>query len=796
MYSRPCLKQDTVVWKLKEEQPMKNIASILLCNAFLVSASANAQTAAEVTGTIIDSQNRPIEFANVALLSVSDSSFIAGAMTDANGRFAIPCKAEKAMVKVSCVGYEVSSGTFTIGDIGTITLRETVNTLEGVVVKGHRKMFEMKDGGLVAQVKGTALSDAGTANDVIAKVPSVYSENGKYSVYGKGEAMIYINGRKLVDYDELERLSSKDIASIVLDNNPGAKYDATVKAVIHVKTVKKQGEGLSGSVSAMYRQSHYSSTEDGIQMNWRKGGLDIFGSVFYALKQIRQEQSDNVETWKDNDVWRLHNETTMHGKKPVTVNPRLGFNYSFNDRHSLGMTYSMTHAPNMSYDIAITQNVVKNGTPLESIRYNTDMKNKARPTHLANAYYRGKIGTLEIAFDNDIMASHTKNMQHVDQESSESGKRQVHSTNVEDNLMVASKIVVSHPVGAGHLDVGGEIIYTDRKQSYNNEENIIASTDDHIKETKYAGFMSYSVPFGKSSVKAGLRYEHTVSDYYEKGVWVAGQSRRYNKLFPTLAFSSPIGKTMFNISYTMKTRRPSYRELSSNMQYDDAFTYESGNPLLRPELIHDITLSASYRWLYMNISYQHVKDAITSSTELLDGSETPINVMSNTNRPSLNKYSATISLTPRFGIWSPRLSVSLTGQDLKIVSRGATMRLNNPMLSAGMYNSVTIPGNFILSADITARTYGNTGVVTVYPSWQVNAGIVKKLGLWTLQLQGTDMFRTARNSFMLYGTSMRHKKWNYSDTQSVKLTISYRFNQTGSKYKGTGAGNDEKYRLQ
>ena len=403
---------------------------------------------------------------------------------------------------------------------------------------------------------------------------------------------------------------------------------------------------------------------------------------------------------------------------------------------------------------------------------------------------------MEIAFDNDIMASHTKNIQHVDQESSESGKQQVNSINAEDNLMAASKLVASHQIGMGRIEIGGEIIYTNRKQSYNNEENIIASTDDHIKETKYAGFMAYSVPFGKSSVKAGVRYEHTVSDYYENGEWIASQSRRYDKLFPTFALSSPIGKTKFNLSYTMKTRRPSYRELSSNMQYDDAFTYESGNPLLRPEFVHDITLSASYRWLYMNISYQHVKDAITSSTELLENSETPINVMSNTNRSSLNKYSATISLTPRFGIWSPRLSMSLTGQDMKIVSHNTNMRLNNPMLFAGMYNTVTISDNIILSADITARTYGDMGIVTAKPSWQVNAGVVKKFGLWTLQLQGTDIFRTARNSFILYGTSMRHKKWNYSDTQSVKLTVSYRFNQTNSKYKGTGAGNDEKYRLQ
>lgn len=46
-----------------------------------------------------------------------------------------------------------------------------------------------------------------------------------------------------------------------------------------------------------------------------------------------------------------------------------------------------------------------------------------------------------------------------------------------------------------------------------------------------------------------------------------------------------------------------------------------------------------------------------------------------------------------------------------------------------------------------------------------------------------------------YGTSMLLDKWNYSDSQAVKLTISYRFNSVNSKYKGTGAGNAEKSRL-
>ena len=40
-------------------------------------------------------------------------------------------------------------------------------------IRDSRKTFEMTNEGLVTQVKGTPLSEAGTANDVMAQVPSV-----------------------------------------------------------------------------------------------------------------------------------------------------------------------------------------------------------------------------------------------------------------------------------------------------------------------------------------------------------------------------------------------------------------------------------------------------------------------------------------------------------------------------------------------------------------------------------------------------------------------------------------------
>lgn len=189
-------------------------------------------------------------------------------------------------------------------------------------------------------------------------------------------------------------------------------------------------------------------------------------------------------------------------------------------------------------------------------------------------------------------------------------------------------------------------------------------------------------------MNAGLRCEHTISDYYEHEEWVAGQSRKYDNLFPNAGISFHIGKAKLTMDYTMKTRRPSYHELSSNIQYDDAFTYEKGNPLLQPEIIHDITLSGVYRWVYMAVCYQHVNDYIDNSIDLQPGEGKPLNIFTNVNYAHLNKYEAVLSLTPKFGIWSPRLSMTLMGQDFKMLHNGGMLHLNNPLLFVNWNNSI------------------------------------------------------------------------------------------------------------
>ena len=82
----------------------------------------------------------------------------------------------------------------------------------------------------------------------------------------------------------MEQLNSKEIAKVELITNPGAEYDAEVKAVLRIKTVKPVGEGIGGSVRTALQKGELWSNNQQVALNYRKQKLDIFGSLYYDKK--------------------------------------------------------------------------------------------------------------------------------------------------------------------------------------------------------------------------------------------------------------------------------------------------------------------------------------------------------------------------------------------------------------------------------------------------------------------------------------------------------------------------------
>ena len=105
--------------------------------------------------------------------------------------------------------------------------------------------------------------------------------------------------------------------------------------------------------------------------------------------------------------------------------------------------------------------------------------------------------------------------------------------------------------------------------------------------------------------EAGLRFEHIASDYYSAGIRDEDASRTYSDWFPNASITWKKGKWNWQLNYSRLINRPTYWMLRNFIQYDNRYTYEGGNPLLRPQLNHRLELSAIYSWLVFKVRYTY-----------------------------------------------------------------------------------------------------------------------------------------------------------------------------------------------
>ena len=231
-----------------------NLIILRAVTPLLLAALSFNASAQSMKGKVVDENNEPLAFANV-MLQKADSSYITGTMTDTLGVFVLEPEAEASMIHISFIGYEAYVAPVKGSDIGTVRMVPDTEMLSKAVVKGYLPKTVIKGDAFVTPVENSVLAEAGSANDVLKKLPGIISKNGEFEVIGKGAPIIYINGRLVRDNNELEQLNSKDIKSVDVVQNPGARYDATVKAVIRIQTIKRTGDGFGFDIRSSWFQS-------------------------------------------------------------------------------------------------------------------------------------------------------------------------------------------------------------------------------------------------------------------------------------------------------------------------------------------------------------------------------------------------------------------------------------------------------------------------------------------------------------------------------------------------------------
>ena len=760
---------------------------------FILPENLSAQS---VSGKLVDENSHPLPYANVVLLSLPDSAFVSGTVSGEDGTFTLEATSENRIVKISSIGYRTVFKPISPANIGVVRLVSDAQMLGEVVVKGNLPVTRMKGDAMVTSVENSVLSKVGSANDVLTKIPGITKKQDAFEVFGKGTPLIYINGRKLHDLSELEQLNSDDIKSVEVIRNPGSRYDATVKAVVRIQTVKRQGAGFGFNLRSSYYQSDNTDLIEQANLNYRHNNLDIFGSVYYNQMESWQDFTLQLEE-RGTKVWN-HDMKSYGEFYSKMLSGNIGFNYQLNDNHAFGMKYKSGKTLNERNPLSKETNINVDNVFYDNIKVNSCDNYYYDPDHELNAYYNGQFDDVNIDFNADYLQNGKSSNSVFKEISQTSENRDVHSVNNVKNRLVAGKLTLSLPLGGGTFAVGSEVTYTHRNDDYINEENYVPTSYSKIEELNATGYAEYNRNFPWGDWSLGLRYEHVKFDYYEDGKHIDGQSRTFDNFFPNISFSTQLGKVQTQLSYTAKTQRPTYSELSNNVFYSDRFTLQKGNPTLRPTIIHDLTLSGAWRFLQMSLSYSQTKDWILNWGELVN-EDASLTMLSKRNwDKSIPMFTAFLSASPKIGCWSPMLSVGMQKQWLTIDYFKESKNLDNPIFTASFNNTWKLPLGFMLGLDSYIQSAGATqNIYSEKPNGYVNVSLRKSFlnDALSMELRGNDIFKTNRISYSMYSGDYYLYQKSTWDRQEFAVTVRYKFNTSKSKYKGTGAGDSQKSRM-
>ncbi len=784
----------------------------MIALAMMTSVSATATNRPDVVGTVYDENGDPMPYANVVLLSANDSTYIMGATTDDSGSFNIKTPETDGILKISSIGYTtkyINVSEVKAGSSCVVRMENDSRMLDEVVVKSLLPKTRVQGDAMRTIVAGSILEKSGTATDMLNKIPSLSAEkDGGVTVFGRGDAEVYINGRKVQDLKELSRLRAEQIQSVDVVHNPGARYAANVKAVVRIQLKKAQGEGFSFTDDAMGVYQYGLTGTNNLDLNYRKGGLDVTGSFWAgSYGHTESHQENNMSYYVGPDKIYAHS-VQNHNNRWEGWSPQLQLNYMINDNHSLGAFYKFDNHPYENSGGILTTESYKNGEFEEFSESDINQGGEFKK-HIFNAYYNGKIGKLGIDFNVDGLFDKTNdpNSTHETTTLKDGTKRYTSVDNNTDskNNFWATKLIFSYPVWKGNLSVGGEYSHNNRNDAYSfvsEEQLAVTATDTDIKESMGSAFAEYGRSFGKFYTQVGIRYEYLNNEYFNFGVKENDVCRKYGDWFPTATVSTSLKNWQLSLSYRRDIERPSYSSLSSSTIYINKYSYQSGNPYLKPTYTHSIVFNAAYKTFNFTLNYGHINDAVCLLTEPYPGCSDPfVSLIRPKNADkSYDRLVINPSYRPTIGIWHPMWSAGLVLQNFQSLNaEGEMITMNKPYGQFVWNNDFELPKGWRLNAMMQFSTKGDYDNFRMTKCiFDTKFGVQKDfnlhtLGTLTVDARIYDPFNIKASDATIMG--IRELTSYNPSRRTFQLNLTWKFNEARSKYKGSGAGSQQKARM-
>ena len=693
---------------------------ILTLTVAFISLSGFAQVKGNISGKLVDGgDKRVIASATVSLLKLKDSSIIKTDIVDGEGNFSFEnIQAGTYFVTASSIGHlKTYSKGFVIDDshtteqLGVLQLKGEDKTLATVTVVSRKPFIERKLDKTIINVEASVSNAGNTTMEVLEKSPGVsVDKDGNISLKGKQGVIILIDGKQtymgaqdLANY--LQSMPASNLEQIELMPNPSSKYDASGNyGVINLKTKKNRVKGFNGSVSSTYGRGSYGRINNSLNLNYRNGKFNLFSA--FSENHRRQNQTLLIHREYFTPAGspdKIFDQKVDLLKTRNSNNAKIGVDFYATKNTTVGLVFSGYVNPgtqkttNLAYLKDGTGNVV-------SILNSPSMQKEKWENISGNFNVRHSFDSTgrEITADLDVLQY--RNRQEQQFLSENYSPLWVKQSYDELSSVLPSKIKV-HSAKVDYVQPfkKGLKMETGLKSSYVTTDNFAgyyniiggAAVQDNYKTNHFiykeninAGYVNFSKEFKKWSLQAGLRAENTNYTGKQFGNPIHADSafkNSYTGLFPTMFAGYKLNdKNEFGFSYGRRISRPDYEDLNPFIFFIDKYTYEAGNPFLKPMFANVFELTHTYnKFLTTTLNYTHNRDMFNEYFEQL-GYAT---VVRQNNYGSINELSFALNAEIKpFKWWTMMPYAEINYNEVKSNVYGYDLQTKNTGFSANMNN--------------------------------------------------------------------------------------------------------------
>ncbi|HQJ45836.1 MAG TPA: TonB-dependent receptor [Ignavibacteriaceae bacterium] len=758
----------------------------------------------KITGKLIDAQtNQIIEYGNVVLFGVKDSSMVNGTITDKDGRFKLEnLPFGQYYIKVSYIGYatkyidsiRINPRSAEV-DLGTIYLDEQSIELGNVLVTGQKEMVINNLDKKVINVDKDLTSTGGSAVDVVGNIPSVTVDlDGNVSYRGNQNITILIDGKPSTlvgasNSDILNSIPATQIESIELVTNPSARYDPDgTSGILNIILKKRIDGGLNGSISVNVGTKDKYNTS--LNLNYRTPYFNFFGSYDNRLSRSRNE-GNSLRTNNINNNFSYLSTLSNGMFKFGSHNVSAGFDYLYDDFSTFTFTYRFRDF-GFGSDSKISNSNLDNLNQLSSYfeRYSgadRDMNGNSYSFSYRRTFeQKGAELTADVILGKNSMSREeniTQKNYDLNLDPLNENLQQGVSSNSNTRWTIQSNYV--NPIeGFGRIETGFKI----NLQELNSKNDYLdfnagsgswinnptRKTDFNYKEKIYAVYGIYSNNYDKFQYQIGLRAEQANVDGSELNTSTFF-NKKYFAVYPTIHFVQGLPYDMeAQLSYSRRVQRPWNNMLNPYVDRSDSLNIQYGNPDLNPEYVNsfDVGYSKFFGKIVLTSSffYKYTNDVITSFTILRDDG-----VTETTWRNLAKSSSYGIELTTSLPLvdWL-RINGSFSYFNTKY--DGLNISTNDNSWISKLNTT------FMLSKDFNFQinTNYNSPILTaqrkVNSMFSTDLAVKKDFldGQLSVTFRVSDIFNTRKMDSETFGTNFFTSSYRKMESRVAYLGISYR----------------------